>query len=386
MYLWLDEKDNPAHSTPYAVYALCILNVIIFVLTFHGGDFRAVIEEYGVLPSRLSPQDALSSMFLHANYWHLIGNMAFLWVFGDNVEDVLGWPSFFLCYLSCGFAAAAGHVALNLDSEIPMIGASGAISGVLGMYFCFFRNAHIDLQIYFREYLWKTIHVSGLVAIGAWVAYQLSLALLALAFDKGSFFGVAVWAHLGGFAGGVLLGLVASRLGASSAISHRVLKFERFYEAPVWCPACGFKEADREFRAYECVQCGAKYEIIDKRPLDTIVEDDGFKALNCSAFVYFKREDVALAVKVRYHIMAALPLGCMVLGLHRYPKPPHPSPLFEIKYAAEDSSRVVDAIEEFRGHLPAFFPKGNRPLEVEIQQGSFWKGRQDESAVTAAEG
>jgi len=143
-----------------------------------------------------------SSMFLHAGFWHLAGNMLFLWVYGDNVEDATGHVRFIFFYLLCGAAAAMAQAAADIHAAIPMIGASGAISGVLGAYLILHPGARILVMTFF----FLTFHVRAIWLIGFWIAYQVVLGLL----DDGKA-GVAWWAHVGGFVAGVVLILVFKR-------------------------------------------------------------------------------------------------------------------------------------------------------------------------------
>lgn len=143
-----------------------------------------------------------TSMFLHAGFWHLLGNMVFLWVYGDNVEDATGHFRFILFYVLCGAAAAFAQSAANIHDATPMIGASGAISGVLGAYLILHPRARILVMTFF----FITFHVRAMWLLGFWIAYQVVLGVT----DDGKA-GVAWWAHVGGFVAGMVLILFLKR-------------------------------------------------------------------------------------------------------------------------------------------------------------------------------
>jgi membrane associated rhomboid family serine protease len=144
---------------------------------------------------------AFTHMFLHGGWFHLIGNLWFLWVFGDNVEDAMGGARFIVFYLLCGLAAFAAQAATGPASAIPMVGASGAIGGVMGAYARLYPRAPVHLLVIF--FLWvDRMVVPAFVMLGYWFAIQVVGGIPALASDTG---GVAFWAHVGGFASGILL-------------------------------------------------------------------------------------------------------------------------------------------------------------------------------------
>jgi membrane associated rhomboid family serine protease len=207
--------DNPTRITPYVTYALLSACVLIFFWQVSLGDAaQQAVYSFGVIPSVLFASRSLpveleilpawmtifSSMFLHGGWMHLIGNMLYLWVFGNNVEDAMGHKRFILFYLSCGLLAALTQAVLNPDSEIPMIGASGAISGVLGAYVLLHPHARI-LVIIPIGILIYTPWIAAYWVLGFWFVLQLINSLVS-ASDTG---GVAYGAHLGGFVAGMLL-------------------------------------------------------------------------------------------------------------------------------------------------------------------------------------
>lgn len=207
--------DNPTRITPYVTYALLSACVLIFFWQVSLGDAaQQAVYSFGVIPSVLFATKSLpveleilpawltifSSMFLHGGWMHLIGNMLYLWVFGNNVEDAMGHKRFILFYLSCGLLAALTQAVLNPDSEIPMIGASGAISGVLGAYVLLHPHARILVVIPIGILIY-TPWIAAYWVLGFWFVLQLINSLIS-ASDTG---GVAYGAHLGGFVAGMLL-------------------------------------------------------------------------------------------------------------------------------------------------------------------------------------
>lgn len=162
--------------------------------------------KYGFTPAHPQVSTAFTSMFLHAGFWHVFGNMWFLWMFGNKVENTLGPWIFCLVYLACGFGGDLLHYLFNSTSTIPCVGASGAISGIAGCFLVLFPKANFDLVFYFRFWTLKTIHTYTSVAVGAWIAEQTLLGLLSLELKS---FSVAFWAHVGGFAVGLTAGGIA---------------------------------------------------------------------------------------------------------------------------------------------------------------------------------
>ncbi|GHC49349.1 rhomboid family intramembrane serine protease [Gemmobacter tilapiae] len=189
-------------------WGLILANVAIFLAYYPGAaSDRAlgmIFAEYGMIPARsLAGQDwetLVTSMFLHGNWLHLGGNMLFLWIYGDNLEDTLGHLRFLLFYLVSGLAAAALHILPDPMSLAPMVGASGAIAGVMGGYLLLFPRAKIDVFLFFIIFF-RIIPVPAWIVLGIWLILQLysSFAISAEAS------GVAYFAHLGGFAAGVVL-------------------------------------------------------------------------------------------------------------------------------------------------------------------------------------
>ena len=142
--------SQPSYSTPYVTIGLIVVNVLVFLYTVALDPFsrNQFIMEYGMIPAHLQWLDLLTSMFLHGGWLHLIGNMWFLWVFGDNIEDTLGHGKYLLFYLLCGVAASMTQFALGMDSRVPTVGASGAIAGVMGAYFFLYPYARVVTLIF----------------------------------------------------------------------------------------------------------------------------------------------------------------------------------------------------------------------------------------------
>jgi membrane associated rhomboid family serine protease len=160
-----------------------------------GPNLQCVLDGSGTL---LTP---ITSMFMHGGWFHIIGNLWFLWIFGDNVEDAMGPARFVIFYLLCGLAAAAGHVVTDPDSVVPMVGASGAIGGVMGAYARLYPRAHVHTLI-FLGFFFTTVSLPAVAMLGYWFLIQVLGGLPALGGVSG---GVAFWAHIGGFLAGVVL-------------------------------------------------------------------------------------------------------------------------------------------------------------------------------------
>ncbi len=201
---------NPSGRRPYVVYALLILNIGIFLSYQHvlDNDLHAgrFYQTWALIPQEVTNghnlHGLLSSMFLHGGWMHLAGNMLFLWIFGDNLEDEMGHIGFLAFYLLAGLGAGAAQIFSDPSSPIPMVGASGAIAGVMGGYLLLFPKARVDILliiiIFFRIFT-----VPAWVVLGIWFAIQLFGGFASDAATGG----VAYWAHAGGFAVGVLLAL-----------------------------------------------------------------------------------------------------------------------------------------------------------------------------------
>jgi len=196
--------DNSSRRTvPLVAYALIVLNVLFFLVEMNGGD--AFIMKWAFVPSRFLANPIgdfptlFTSMFMHGGWLHLGGNMLYLWIFGDNVEDRFGHAKFTIFYLLCGLGATFAQLAFSLDSNVPNLGASGAIAGVLGAYIMMFPQGSVRVLQGQR-----VIQMPALIVIGFWIVLQLfsSIGSIANTADTG---GVAYMAHVGGFVTGFVL-------------------------------------------------------------------------------------------------------------------------------------------------------------------------------------
>jgi membrane associated rhomboid family serine protease len=206
------KDDNPTRSTPLVTIVLIAVNVLVFLYQVSlevGGEQgaragQAFVEEFGLVPCRLTgacpsaldlPSPTLTiftSMFMHGGLFHIGGNMLFLWIFGNNVEDTLGHGRYLVFYLACGLAAALAQTAIGPSSPIPMVGASGAVSGVLGSYLLLFPHAHVTTLIIL-------VRIPAVVVLGFWIVLQVLNGLGSF----GASGGVAFFAHIGGFVAGM---------------------------------------------------------------------------------------------------------------------------------------------------------------------------------------
>ena len=193
-----------SNSTPTVTILLILANVMVFLymLTLDGYTQNHFVHTYAVIPSpHLHLSTLITSLFLHAGWMHLIGNMWFLWVFGDNVEDVLGHGKYLVFYLVCGVIASLAQYAMNTDSRIPSLGASGAIAGVMGAYLVKFPSNRI-LTLLPIIIFWTTIDVPAWLMLIYWFGLQF-LGVLGTSATQGG--GVAFFAHIGGFIAGMIL-------------------------------------------------------------------------------------------------------------------------------------------------------------------------------------
>jgi membrane associated rhomboid family serine protease len=195
----------PSRSTPYITVTLIVLNAVawLYELTIPG-DLRPVfLQLYGVVPADFSTPTLVSSMFLHGSWSHFIGNMWYLWIFGDNVEDRVGHGRFIAFYLLCGVVAALGHVAMDPTSILPTIGASGAIAGVMGGYFVLYPQSRVLTLVPLFVYV-EIIELPAVVLLGFWFIMQLFSAGTIAVTANASSGGIAFVAHVAGFVAGLL--------------------------------------------------------------------------------------------------------------------------------------------------------------------------------------
>ena len=216
--------ENPTRITPFVTYGLIGMNVLVFLhqLSLSEAQLNQFFQLYAVVPQQLTASFAggtvqqpvaewvtlFSSQFLHGSWWHLIGNMLYLWVFGNNIEDRLGHFKYIIFYLACGALAALCQWFIGMDSAIPSLGASGAISGILGAYLIRFPQALVNTFVFLGIFI-TTIRVPAWILIGIYIVQNVVSGVVDLqraanmAMETG---GVAYWAHIGGFVFGLILG------------------------------------------------------------------------------------------------------------------------------------------------------------------------------------
>lgn len=208
MFFPIGDTQVKGGSFPYVCYGFLGMNVIIFLYQFSlsQDQLQTFVMTYGSIPAEILHgedwETLFTSMFLHGGWMHLIGNMLFLWVFADNIEATIGNFPFLFFYLAGGLAAALAHIAFNTESTVPAIGASGAISAVLGAYLVMFPKSRIKVMvlIFFRSF-----YMAAIFFLGLWIVQQLISGVGSLGAAAGSS-GVAWWAHIGGFAFGIIIG------------------------------------------------------------------------------------------------------------------------------------------------------------------------------------
>jgi membrane associated rhomboid family serine protease len=208
--------DAPRSTTPMVTYFLLTVNIAIYL--FEAALDRranvALMYQFGIVPSLIervlhgggpilnAVVPIFTSMFLHANIWHVLANMWALWIFGDNIEDYLGHFKYLMLYLASGIAAAILHIALNANSTIPTVGASGAIAGVMGAYFLLFPSARVLTIV---PFIFMFVWLPAWLVLGYWFIVQFLTGASSSIGSTANAGGVAVWAHVGGFIAGVTL-------------------------------------------------------------------------------------------------------------------------------------------------------------------------------------
>jgi membrane associated rhomboid family serine protease len=214
LFLLPIEEDNPTRNSAYAVWALIGLNVAAFLgmVVFGSADW---LLAYGFRAIEPSGQALITSMFLHVGVLHLLGNMFFLLTFGDNVEDMTGPVKFVLAYVLAGLFATGAHALTTSHPHIPLVGASGAVSGVVGMYLVLFPRAPFHTHLVLGWWRLGGFRSTAALATGAWFGQQLLLAGMS-SWSGVPILGIAFWAHVGGFSAGIVLGFVFGRLAFGS--------------------------------------------------------------------------------------------------------------------------------------------------------------------------
>jgi membrane associated rhomboid family serine protease len=199
----IGDDDSGRRTTPIVTYVLIALNLLFFFVELSGGE--AFIQQWSVVPRRLLANPGadfptiFTSMFMHAGWLHLGGNMLYLWIFGDNVEDNFGHLKFLIFYLICGVAATLAQLAFSAGSNVPNLGASGAIAGVLGSYLVLFPRGQVKVLMGRG-----VIPMPALVVIGLWIVLQLVSGIGSIS-SSAQTGGVAYMAHIGGFVAGLVL-------------------------------------------------------------------------------------------------------------------------------------------------------------------------------------
>ena len=195
----------PSRTTPYLTVTIIGLNVAawLYELTLRPGTLALFLQQYGVVPASFSAPTLVTSMFLHGSWSHVIGNMWYLWIFGDNVEDRMGHGRFVVFYLLCGFVATFGQMVIDPQSTLPTIGASGAIAGIMGAYFVLYPHSRVLTLIPLIIYM-EVVELPAIFLLGFWFLMQLfsAGAIAATAHTQGG--GVAFMAHVAGFIAGLL--------------------------------------------------------------------------------------------------------------------------------------------------------------------------------------
>ncbi len=204
------KDDNPTKTFPFITILLIVANIAVFLYELSlGSGVEYLVSVMGAIPYEithihLNPKVSLTlitSLFLHGSILHLLGNMLYLWIFGNNIEDAVGHIKFVLFYLITGVAASMTHILLNTDSMVPVIGASGAISGVMGAYFLFYPRAKVLTLIPFFIFI-RIIKVPAFFFLGFWMLFQV---ISGINVSQSGEAGIAWFAHIGGFAAGLIL-------------------------------------------------------------------------------------------------------------------------------------------------------------------------------------
>jgi len=208
------KDDNPIRIVPYVTYGLIALNIGVFLiqllvqLSGNSQLYNYLIVNYALIPGRLFTGNLVdttiipffSSIFMHGGLLHLGGNLLYLWIFSDNIESELGHGTFLLFYLLCGIGASVTQVVINMDSMVPIIGASGAISGVLGAYYLRFPRARVAVILFIFFFI-QMVWIPAKFVLGLWFFLQIFSGLASAGSGSG---GVAWFAHIGGFVAGIV--------------------------------------------------------------------------------------------------------------------------------------------------------------------------------------
>lgn len=212
--------NNPTRRLPYVTYGLILANVLVFLwqTTRPAGELNSLFLSMSVVPCQLSRDlfsldsalDLVRSMFFHAGWLHLLSNMLYLWIFGSSVEDYFGRRAFLGLYLGSGIVAALVQTLIYRDVCVPLVGASGAIAGILGSFLILYPGVHVRVGVIFFRFFMRTFRLPALLVLGYWFLVQVLNGVASLGVDTLSGGGVAFFAHIGGFVCGLLLTFVAT--------------------------------------------------------------------------------------------------------------------------------------------------------------------------------
>jgi membrane associated rhomboid family serine protease len=206
----------PSRTVPVVTVGLIVVNVAVFLyqLVLPEPRLQEFVATYAVVPAWFWWPSLVTSQFLHAGWWHLLWNMVYLWIFGDNVEDRLGHFGYLLFYLGAGAAAAVLQTLFNPFSAVPMLGASGAIAAVMGAYFALYPHSRV-LTAIFIVFFFDLVEIPALFFLGVWFLTQLLSGIGSIGVTNAAAGGTAFWAHIGGFVVGVSVGLVLRNRGTN---------------------------------------------------------------------------------------------------------------------------------------------------------------------------
>jgi membrane associated rhomboid family serine protease len=199
----------PSRTVPVVTIGLIIINALVFVheLLLPSQQLELFMQQYALIPAWFSWPTVFTSMFLHAGFWHVVPNMLYLWIFGDNVEDRLGHALYLVFYIGSGMAAAIAQLAINPFSAVPMVGASGAIAGVMGAYFVLYPQSRV-LTAVFVLIFFDLIEIPAIFFLGLWFLLQILSGVGSLGVSNAAGGGTAFFAHIGGFVAGVVVGFI----------------------------------------------------------------------------------------------------------------------------------------------------------------------------------
>jgi membrane associated rhomboid family serine protease len=219
------DDDVRGASLPVVSWLLIGINILAFFyeLSLGSDQLQQFFNQFGVVPVQILAGENLvslvTSMFLHGGWMHIIGNMLFLLVFGDNVEAVMGKVRYLFFYLGGGLAASAAHILFNMNSTVPSLGASGAIAAVLGAYVVMFPKARVRILI-FLLYFVRITRVTAVLFVGVWFLTQFLYGIASLGAESAQTAGVAYWAHIGGFVVGLVAGVVFRQRAQSMGLQR----------------------------------------------------------------------------------------------------------------------------------------------------------------------